>query len=461
MPRIVLATDDRTALLADNAFRPLQDWISRAESADREDLRPNALHLVPITRPTDLQRACEWLRVRELRQLRCDIWLVAPGPLRLPAELTAADAVFVGPQAAAEARAELARRQSRQGKEPGKTETLKERLEPWTPSLVPLAERLAPAAEHDVTVLLTGETGSGKTFLARLLHESSSRREHRLVVVPCGAIAPNLVESEFFGHVKGAFTGADRTRTGRFAAAGQGTLLLDEIDALSLEQQANLLRIVETGEYELVGSHETQRWQGRLIVASNRDLSGEVAAGRFREDLYYRLNVMHFHLPPLRERPVDLPPLIRGLVARFAVKFHKPLRRIASAVYDRLIDCPWPGNLRQLENALQTAVLVATGDELRVEHLPPLPQSAEESGLALPRSGPGETCSHLARHRESSERRLILRALAKANGSRVATARALGISRVTLYKKMKKYGLLTASDGQAGPVFAEPVRVAG
>ncbi len=180
-----------------------------------------------------------------------------------------------------------------------------------TPSLLPLVERIALAANHDVTVLLNGETGTGKTFLARLVHDHSPRKLHRFLAVPCGAIAANLIESEFFGHVKGAFTGADRVKVGKFAAVGDGTLLLDEIDTLGLEQQSTLLRVIETGEFEPVGSIETQRCTARLIVASNINLEQAVARGRFRPDLYFRLNVMSFHMPSLRERVQDIAPLAR------------------------------------------------------------------------------------------------------------------------------------------------------
>lgn len=420
---------------------PLRAWPRRDFQTTREDLQPGTLLLVRVAQTEDIERTQELLQARRLRQIACRIWLIVPGNVRLPADLTEADAVFTGRDAEVQA-AEHASREFKTALPQSTAAALAQRLATWTPSLAPLAPRLALAAEHDVTVLLTGETGSGKTHLARLLHEFSPRRNHRLVVVPCGAIAPNLVESEFFGHVKGAFTGADRARMGRFAAAGRGTLLLDEIDALSLEQQANLLRIVETGEYEPVGSHTTEHWQGRLIVASNRDLAAEVAAGRFREDLFYRLNVVHFHLPPLRERPDDLPPLIRGLTARFAVKFRKPLRDIAPAVFDRLLSYPWPGNLRQLENTLQAAVLLASGDVLNVDHLPALPEPGKHNALVPAWSTASSEDSNLFRNRELSERQHIVRALARCRGCRAQAARSLGISRVTLYKKMKKYRLL-------------------
>jgi transcriptional regulator with PAS, ATPase and Fis domain len=316
-------------------------------------------------------------------------------------------------------------------------EFIRKRFQCWTPSLLPLVERIALAAAHDITVLLTGETGTGKTYLARLIHDCSARREHRWLVVPCGALAANLVASEFFGHTKGAFTGADRPKVGKFAAAGQGTLLLDEIDALGLEQQANLLRVLETGEFEPVGSNETQISTARLIVASNRNLEEEVARGRFRRDLYYRLNGMSFHLPPLRERVPDIAPLVRGMAARFTQKFHKNLWEIHPETLAALEAFPWPGNLRQLENVVQQAVLVSTGRELLVQHLP---QPVQVYARSSQGAWQGST-DPLLHNREISERALIERALANANYIRARAASTLNISRVTLYKKMRKYDL--------------------
>ena len=321
-------------------------------------------------------------------------------------------------------------------------ELLTRKLLAQTPSLLPLVERIALAANHDVTVLLNGETGTGKTFLARLVHDHSPRQKHRFLAVPCGAIAANLVESEFFGHVRGAFTGADRIKVGKFAAVGDGTLLLDEIDTLGLEQQATLLRVIETGEFEPVGSIETQTCSARLVVASNLNLEEAVERGKFRSDLYYRLNVMSFHLPPLRERVQDIAPLARGMAARFNRKFHKELYDLSPEAVAALESFPWPGNIRQLENVMQHAVLVSTGPELLVQHLPqPVQDHAVVAGLENNGTGPvsGETLHY---QRDVIERNVIQRTLANHGYSRARAADALGISRVTLYKKMKKYGLM-------------------
>ena len=312
-----------------------------------------------------------------------------------------------------------------------------------TPSLLPLVDRVALAANHDVTVLLTGETGTGKTFLARLIHDYSPRKAHRFMTVPCGAISANLVESEFLGHVKGAFTGADRPKVGKFAAVGQGTLLLDEIDTLGLEQQATLLRVIETGEFEPVGCTETQKSSARLIVASNLDLEGAVERGKFRPDLYFRLNVMSFHLPPLRERIQDIAPLARGMAARFNRKFRKNLFDVSPAAMAGLEGYAWPGNLRQLENVIQHAVLISNGPELLLSHLP-APIQEHAAAAHTHGNGNGTSAPETLHHqRDVTERSVIQKALINNGYSRARAAGALGISRVTLYKKMKKYGLMS------------------
>ena len=321
-------------------------------------------------------------------------------------------------------------------------DTLSRRLLALTPSLLPLVDRIALGASHDVTVLINGETGTGKTYLARLMHDYSPRRNHRFMTIPCGAISANLIESEFFGHAKGSFTGADRAKVGKFAAVGEGTLLLDEIDTLALEQQATLLRVIETGEFEPVGSTETERCRARLIVASNIDLEKAVALGKFRADLYFRLNVMSFHLPPLRERINDIEPLARGMAVRFARKFNKDLYDIQPDALGALESFAWPGNLRQLENVIQHAVLMSSGPELQTRHLPAAVQEA-----ALPPAFDDEPIlgDSLHQHRDQAERGVIQRALVSSGFNRTRAADALGISRVTLYKKMKKYGLLKES----------------
>ncbi len=320
---------------------------------------------------------------------------------------------------------------------------LSQRLLALTPSLLPLVDRIALAASHDVTVLLNGETGTGKTYLARLIHEHSPRHPHRFLTVPCGALSANLVESEFFGHTRGAFTGADRPKVGKFAAVGEGTLLLDEIDTLALEQQATLLRVIETGEFEQVGSNETQTSHARLIVAANVDLEDAVAKGKFRADLYFRLNVMSFHLPPLRERVLDIAPLARGMAVRFNQKFNKDLFEISPDAMAALEAFHWPGNLRQLENVLQHAVLVSSGQQLLFEHLP-----AAVREHSVPQNGYEEaTPDSLQHQRDQTERSVIQRALISNGYCRSRAASALGISRVTLYKKMKKYGLMNGWHG--------------
>jgi transcriptional regulator with PAS, ATPase and Fis domain len=326
-------------------------------------------------------------------------------------------------------------------------EVIRRRLLSLTPSLTPMVDRIALAAAHDVTVLMTGETGTGKSYLARLMHDCSPRKQHPFLGVPCGALPANLVESAFFGHVKGAFTGADRTKIGKFAAAGNGTLLLDEVDTLGLEQQASLLRVIETGEYEPVGSNETQICTARIIVASNWNLEEAAEAGRFRRDLYYRLNVMSFHLPALRERPQDIEPLVRGMAARFCTKFRKELFDVSREALRTLELFPWPGNIRQLENAIQQAVLVSSGPVLLQEHLP---QPVREH--VAPMITPNQQAVHnsLSNSIDVVERTFIQKALERHGNSRARTAAALGISRVTLYKKMKKYGLMPSNGNGNG-----------
>jgi DNA-binding NtrC family response regulator len=292
-------------------------------------------------------------------------------------------------------------------------------------------------AGHDVPVLLTGETGVGKTWLARIIHDCSPWWNEPFVVVPCGALPEQLVESEFFGHVRGAFTGAGQTRVGKIGAAGKGTLLLDEIDTLGLDIQAKLLRVLDSGEYEPLGSNETHQRTCRIIAASNADLDTLVRRGAFRSDLYFRLHVLSFHLPPLRERVEDISPLAKDLAARFAARYGKELIDIGPEAQAALESYSWPGNLRELDNAIRQAVLLSQGETLFLRHLP---ESVRKAGTsAKPRSVVAG--ASLRGVREAAESSLMRRVLADTGHRRDRAAKQLGISRATLHKKLKKYGL--------------------
>ncbi len=312
----------------------------------------------------------------------------------------------------------------------------------FAPSMFEMFEELKVAASHDVTILLIGETGSGKTYLARLIHELSPRRNHRCLTVACGALPPDLIESELFGYVKGAFTGADTDKPGKFAAAESGTLLLDEIDVLAPKQQAKLLRVIETGEYEPVGANDTRISHARLIAASNIDLEKLVQADKFRMDLYYRLNTLSFHLPPLRDRPWDIEYLARKFAIEHSRAHQIELKHIEPEFLAALRQYPWPGNIRELENVIRRAVLYCREGVLTVADLPSAmrPAGRGRSGHAPDRQRPLTLDERLSQ----VERRIIEETLQRNNFRRTETARELGISRVTLYNKMKKLGILHA-----------------
>lgn len=323
-------------------------------------------------------------------------------------------------------------------------EGISRRFETRTPQVATMLADLEVAARHDVTILLIGETGSGKTFLSRLIHEVSPRRDEPFLTVACGALPSDLIESELFGHVKGAFTGAHADKEGKFLAAGRGTVLLDEIDVLGPEQQVKLLRVIETGEFEAVGSNLTHKSRARLVVASNLNLQPLVEAGRFRPDLYYRLNMLKFDLPPLRQRKPDIEPLARKFVRQLAEKHNVQIARIDRSFLEAIQLYPWPGNVRELENVVQRSVIYCRDGVLTARQLPP----HILSGHAGPANDPSvrlqevEPPHSLGARVAVSEREIIEQTLFRNNFSRTNTARDLGISRVTLYNKMKKFGMM-------------------
>lgn len=303
----------------------------------------------------------------------------------------------------------------------------------YTRSMFAMVDQLVRMASHDVALLLIGETGTGKTTIARMIHELSTRKDKTFMTVACGALPPDLIESELFGHVKGAFTSADRNKIGKFEAADEGTLLLDEIDAVSPEQQAKLLRVIETGEFEPVGSNDTRTSHTRLVVASNVDLKQLMDQNEFRPDLYYRLNVLEFLIPPLRERPLDIVPLTLSFIQEFCVQHGVAIRRVHPDFLRVLKEYDWPGNIRELKNHVRRAVLFCQTGELTPQDL------ATTTMASANAAGTGSTLSEKV---AKSEREILEEALRAHGSNRTATAKSLGISRVGLYKKMKKYGMI-------------------
>jgi DNA-binding NtrC family response regulator len=288
-----------------------------------------------------------------------------------------------------------------------------------------LMERVGPS---DANVLVTGEHGSGKELVAHWLHAASRRASRALVTVNMGGLSEGVFESELFGHVKGAFTDAKTDRVGRFELADGGTLFLDEIGNMSMPQQAKLLRVLQAGEMERVGSSRSRRVDVRVVSATNADVRGEVATGRFREDLLYRLNTVEIQLPPLRARREDIPVLAAHFLARHAARYRKPLHGFAPDALQALLAHPWPGNVRELDHAVERAALMAQGDTVRAVD------------LALRVEGQGQAALE-DMTLEAVEKVLIQKALARWSGNVSHAARALGLSRSALYRRMADYGL--------------------
>jgi two-component system, NtrC family, response regulator HydG len=309
-----------------------------------------------------------------------------------------------------------------------------------SPAMQELFDTVRRLAPHVRTALITGETGTGKELVARALHRLGPRRDRRFVAFNCSAIVETLFESEFFGHTRGAFTGATDAKTGLFEQADGGTLFLDEVAELPLAMQPKLLRVVEYGEVQRVGGSGSKRVDVRVIAATNRQLLGEIAAGRFREDLYYRLDIIEFKLPPLREHRDDIPYLTAAFVKEFANRFDKTLVGVSPGAERLLQNAPWPGNVRQLRNVLERGCMLSEGRILTDRDV----LSALGGGAAGEVAMAAETApARLPGHVPPVEhdRDQIERALQQAGGNRSAAARLLGLSRRALYRRLDSFGL--------------------
>ena len=309
------------------------------------------------------------------------------------------------------------------------------------PRMQAIFKTVQAVASTRTTVLITGESGTGKTLLARALHALSTRRHGPFVEVNCGALPESLLESELFGHQKGAFTGAVRDKIGKFEAAAGGTIFLDEIGTSSPAFQVKLLRVLQDRVIERVGDTTTIPVDVRVVLATNKDLEQAVAAGEFREDLYYRIHVVAIEMPPLRARPSDIAPLAEHFLRRFAADHGRPALRFSPAALDALSAAPWPGNVRQLENVVERAVVLGGHDVVDVGDLPPLGRGAAGAPAAavapLPEGPPRPLKEALA----LPERRIIEQALAHCGGNRERAAKLLGINRSTLFHKLRKLGI--------------------
>lgn len=300
-------------------------------------------------------------------------------------------------------------------------------------SMLAMIRTVAPT---EATVLVTGESGTGKELVARALHSQSLRKDAPLVTVNCAALAETLLESELFGHEKGAFTGADRRRDGRFKQADHGTLFLDEIGEMPFSVQAKLLRALQQGEIQRVGSDKSEHVDVRVIAATNRDLRKEVEERRFREDLYFRLNVISLEVPPLRQRKEDIPLLATFFLSRFSERNHKTVKGFSPQCMDLLLHYDWPGNVRELQNAVERAVILCAGDLVMGPELPVNIINAAGKDFIRPSEAPSSLAGLPL---EEIERRAIEETLRETGDNKSAAARKLGITRATLHKKLRKY----------------------
>jgi DNA-binding NtrC family response regulator len=326
-----------------------------------------------------------------------------------------------------------------------------------SPALHEVLETIKQVAPSSANVLIEGESGTGKELAAHAIHNLSRRNKAKFVVVHCAALSPQLLESELFGHEKGAFTGAQERRIGRFEQANGGTIFLDEIAEIDSSTQVKLLRVIgEQRAFERVGGNQTLRADVRLIAATNKNLEQLVREGKFRDDLYFRLNVVRIVMPPLRDRKEDIPILVRGFLRHFCKQNDKPLLDLASEATDALLAYDWPGNIRELRTAIEHGVVMATGPTITLRDLPSAVRQAAAAKLPgglSPSEAFGEKSSPLDLH--ETERRLIAQALAATNGNVTAAAKKLGISRRTLHRKINEMNLAKVS-GRSGGQNHEP-----
>jgi DNA-binding NtrC family response regulator len=301
-------------------------------------------------------------------------------------------------------------------------------------------ELIEAVADSRTTVLITGESGTGKSLIARAIHAHSPRHHEAFVEVACGALPDTLLESELFGHVRGAFTHAVSDKPGKFSAADRGTIFLDEVATASPQLQVKLLRVLQERQFEPIGSNQTQEVDVRVILATNHDLRAEVQASRFREDLYYRIDVVNVALPPLRERIGDIPVLAEHFLRKYLQDTTRRIEGFSPEAVEVMHRYPWPGNVRELENCVERAVVLCRSPLIGVDDLPPtvLQVTSIPAGQA---TLSGERLT-LNRALQGPEKQIILHALQAHGGNRQATAASLGINRTTLYKKMKKYDLM-------------------